>query len=185
MRIVLVLAVVAGCSAAPSERSPATQLTATLVSPVDITLEWRDPGSDGGVVVEFATEPDGRYTILEFLPPGRTTFTHPDLMPRTPFYYRIRPVLGPAARDVAPVATRADVATFTWTDAAGDEEGYLLEVKPKAQPQFRVAAVIDPNVTSYELTTLPEEKDAWFRVRAFRYGAPSNVAHQTTGEDPG
>jgi hypothetical protein len=106
-------------------------------------------------------------------------------MPRTPFYYRIRPVLGAAVQDVVPVAVNADVATFTWTDAAADEEGYLLEVEPPGQPVFRVAAVIDPNVTSYELTTLPEEKGASFRVRAYRLGAPSNLATQTTGAERG
>lgn len=184
----LALAVAAGCSATPpgpASSGPAAdaQLTATLVSPTDITLEWRGPASEAGVVVEFATEPAGRYTILEFLPPGRTTFTHPDLMPRTPFYYRIRPVLGSAVQDVAPVARNADVATFRWADTAGDEEGYLVEVKPPGRAEFRVAAVTDPNVTAYDLTTLPEEQGAAFRVRAFRFGTPSNLASATTGDE--
>ncbi|RCG26598.1 fibronectin type III domain-containing protein [Sphaerisporangium album] len=211
---------------------PEIRLSATLVSPTDITLEWTEgaPGA-AGRIVEFATAPRGQYTILEFVPPGRTTFTHPDLIPQTPFYYRVRPYYGPASQPVevrlpkgefdektqhekhawlnprtipggpvdthpirdartaasaAPSGLRATVmhangVRFTWTDHANDEEGYLLEVRPTDATQFHVAAVMPPDVNSTGLITLPSEKHSFYRVRAFYYGQPSNLAHQTTG----
>ena len=73
---------------------------------------------------------------------------------------------------------------FTWTDHASDEDGYLLEVRPRPNPDFTVAAVLDPDINSTGLTTLPDEKTASFRIRAFYYGTPSNTAHQTTGPEP-
>jgi hypothetical protein len=94
------LALAACTGPAASESSPFV-LDAELVTPTDIALSWHGGTDDAAAnVVEFATEPDGRYTILEFLPPDRTTFEHPDLMPSTPFYYRIRPVHGPASDEV-------------------------------------------------------------------------------------
>ena len=54
---------------------------------------------------------------------------------------------------------------------APNEDGYLLEIKPVGQPQYRVAGFIDPDSTFTELTTLPTER------------TPSNLAHQTTGTD--
>jgi hypothetical protein len=229
----LLVTALAGCSGAPPHKAapePVVRLSATLVSPTDIRLDWKgqDPRA-AGRVVEFATEPRGRYTILRFLPPYQTTFTHPDLIPRTPFYYRLRPVYGPATRPVeiilpagptrekgedfgwvtprkasggpasklsirdpgaAPTDLKATVMDangikFTWTDHADDEEGYLLEMEPAGSPDFHVAAVLDPDVDSFGLITLPDEKHAFFRVRAFYYGKPSNLAHQTTGADRG
>ncbi|MFD3522316.1 fibronectin type III domain-containing protein, partial [Streptomyces sp. NPDC058653] len=95
-----------GCSSEPdtAEKPPRAstgRLAATLDSPIDITLRWKDdePGI-AGRTVEFATEKAGPYTVLEFMPPGRTTYRHPDLMPETPFYYRLRPYFGPASAPV-------------------------------------------------------------------------------------
>lgn len=69
----------------------------------DVLLRW-DGGRSGGsgVVVEFATEVGGPYTVLEFAPPVRRGHLHPDLMPRTTFHYRVRPVVGPASPAVTP-----------------------------------------------------------------------------------
>ncbi|MFI6294164.1 fibronectin type III domain-containing protein [Nonomuraea sp. NPDC050790] len=224
MRTLAVLALALTGCAAPESAQPvaapvAAPLTAVLTTPREVTLSW-PPGDQGaaGRVVEFATEPRGPYTILDFVPPGRTTYTHPDLIPRTTFYYRLRPYYGPASNTVevtlppgpleedlehdwldprtlpgagtapgaAPEHLRATVKHangihFTWTDRSADEEGYLLEVRARGAPGFRVAAVLDPDVNAVGLVTLPEEKRAAYRVRAFRYGEPSEVVTQTTG----
>ncbi|MEV4175467.1 fibronectin type III domain-containing protein [Nonomuraea sp. NPDC049709] len=223
--MMVVLLMVAACSA-PTQHVP-IRLSAELVSPTDITLRWqgRDPAA-AGHVIEFATEPQGRYTILGFLPPEQTTYTHPDLIPRTAFYYRLRPYYGAASAPVdvtlgggpypepaagwsqprtlsgtpegtrpagragaAPASlsatvTRADGIAFRWADTTGDEEGFLLENRPAGRPDFRVVAALDPDVNAFGLVTLPEEGRAAYRVRAVRYGPPSNVVHRTTGGDP-
>jgi len=232
----VLVAGVAGCAtAAPEDDAggePAVRLAATLVSPTDIALEWRGKDPDAvGLIVEVTTEKVGRYTILRFLPPEQSTFAHPDLIPETSFYYRIRPYYGPASRplevalppgpfdersqedshdwanprtvpgkvatepirdtrgggeptDLAATVMHANGIKFTWTDHASDEEGYLLEARPDKSAGYTVAAVLDPNINSAGLITLPDEKKASFRVRTFYYGKPSNVAHQRTGPDP-
>jgi hypothetical protein len=232
----LLVAGLAGCATPPPGQAAAPEtsirLSATLISATDITLEWQNGEPDAaGHIVEFATEPHGRYTILQFLPPHQTTFTHPDLMPETSFHYRVRPFYGPASRpieitlpegpmgsakkddhawaaprsipggpiaehairmasaDAAPTGLKAAVmhangVRFRWTDRAVDEEGYLLEGRPEGSADFGVITVLDPNVNSYGLITLPNEKKSSFRVRAFYYGKPSNLAGRTTGTTP-
>ncbi|HEV2784324.1 MAG TPA: fibronectin type III domain-containing protein [Actinophytocola sp.] len=224
--VVILSAALAGCAGAPAEEGPG--LTATLVSPTEISLGWQGFGDDAvGQVVEFATEPGGPYTILEFLPAGERAYRHADLMPETPFYYRVRAVLGPSSGTVdvvlpdgepsdedtrdghewaaprvlpggvgPPVSIRggggaptgltavvrhADGIWFRWTDNAGDEEGFLIEARPRGHAEFRVAAVVDPNVNSFGLVTLPDEKAAAYRVRTFYFGQQTRVAHQRTG----
>lgn len=97
----LVLCLVAGCAPAAAQ---GIQLSAELRGD-DVTLTWAGNKSD--VVVEFATEPDGEYTILGFLPKSQHSYVHPDLMPATTFYYRVRPVEGRAS-DVATAVPATD-----------------------------------------------------------------------------
>ncbi|WP_308315767.1 fibronectin type III domain-containing protein [Streptomyces sp. ISL-100] len=73
---------------------------------------------------------------------------------------------------------------FTWTDHAGDEEAQLLEARPAGSRSFRPAAVLDPDVNSFGLITLPEEKKASYRIRAIVYGEQSNVVRLKTGAEP-
>jgi hypothetical protein len=219
------LVVLAGCSAATTGAGP--NLTATLTTPTDITLTWHpaDPAA-AGQIVEYTNEAGTNYTILAFLPPTGSTYKHPDLIPQTSFYYRIRPYYGPASTPVdvtlppgeidvstpddgdwarpvtlpgtpagspartasaAPTAVTSTVVNpngirFTWTDNCSDEEGAYLEVKAAGSSDYKVAAVLDPDVNAYGLTTLPEEKQASYRIRPVAYGPATNVAHQTTGD---
>ncbi|GAA3665577.1 hypothetical protein C8D88_107366 [Lentzea atacamensis] len=198
-------------------------LTSELTSPTDVTLRWRPQEGAAGQVVEYANAADGDYVVLEFVPPGKTSYQHPDLIPETGFYYRVRPFSGPASSTVditlppgeevpetdghqwaeprkggggthpvsAPEAVpgnlkaevkHANGILFTWEDHASDEEGYLIELKPAGAADYRVAAQLDPDVTSFGLITLPDEKTVTCRVRPYRFGAPSNLTHQKTGK---
>jgi hypothetical protein len=237
--LLLWLAGAAACQGPPPTEAvprtePATHLTSALLSPFDVALEWSDGGRAdvAGRIVEFATESDGEYTIIQFLPPRQTRFTHPDLVPETTFHYRVRAYHGPASSPVAvtmpddpaagtepddptwaaprvvpqredvirlslrgargagaaPADLRARLRSssgilFTWTDHASDEDGFLLEARPEGSADFAVVAVMDPDVNSFGLLTLPSEKRAAYRVRAFYYGTPSNLVRQTTGPD--
>ena len=72
---------------------------------------------------------------------------------------------------------------FTWTDRASDEAGFLLEARSRGRaPGYEPVVVLDPDVNSTGLITLPTEKQASYRVRAFTYGERSNVVRLTTGE---
>ena len=226
--LVLCCAAVGAALAACSATAPpvaGTSLAATMTSPVDIRLNWTgaDPAA-AGRIVEFATDPAGPWTTLQFMPMGQDSFTHPDLMPQTSFYYRLRPYYGPASDAVTvtvpggstgndtkdwpspatlpggPAATHpvragaASAATglkakvlqsngilFTWTDNASDEEGYLLEDRPAGAADYKVVAVLDRDINSFALITLPDEDTAAYRVRAFYYGPSSNVVTRRTG----
>jgi hypothetical protein len=112
--------VVAGCAPATT---PGIELSSDLTGD-DVTLTWEGHRSD--VVVEFATEPDGRYTVLGFLPRSEHTYVHQDLMPATTFYYRVRPVGGPTS----------DVATSTPATDRVEGEDWLV---PRTVPDPRAA----------------------------------------------
>jgi hypothetical protein len=72
---------------------------------------------------------------------------------------------------------------LTWTDNASDEDGYLVEDEPAGAADYAVVAVLDKDINSFALITLPDEKQASYRVRAFYYGPSSNVVMRRTGGD--
>ncbi|MFC8080940.1 fibronectin type III domain-containing protein [Streptomyces sp. NPDC057307] len=144
----LTLLTLAGCSSTPPDRTAkkegkaqravtTARLAATLDSPVDITLRWQDdePGAAGSTV-EFATEKAGPYTVLEFMAPGRTTYRHPDLMPETPFYYRLRPYFGPAS---APVKVSLPPGEPSEKELTDNQEWMTPRTRTVKGPKVRTA----------------------------------------------
>lgn len=186
--LVVALALLAGCSTA----APQPGFTATLVSPTDIELAWPDDDpAAAGTMVEYATDPAGPWTTLQFLPAHRSSYRHPDLIPETPFYYRVRPFYGPVSPEVLvgqPGAFHASVSAdrtvkFTWTDQTTDEDGFLVEIRRPGAPGFEPIEVSDPDTTSCVLSLLDGEQGSAYRLRTLHYGPVSPVAHQTTGKD--
>src|SRR6266545_3197625 len=137
------------------------------------------------------------------------TYTHADLMPGTTFYYRVRSYFGPTSPPVdvtlppGPVDENAPQADQPWarprkvdrgpvatrpvrgaTGDAGAPTDFMATPMPAGGGDFSVAAVLDPDINSTGLLTLPNQRSATFRVRAFYYGPASNIAHQKTGGQP-
>jgi hypothetical protein len=205
-----------------------TELTATLVDPINIDLKWKDNASnEAGYFVEYSPDADGNFLIVEALPPNTTSFRHPHLLPHTRFVYRVRPYFGDPsnvaqfttaaegppqqAADPAPeneghsnaqslhsVATLPSAAPTHLTaelvppagvklvgeDHAADADGYVFEIKPPWEPDFKVSGFLKAGTRSLVSYAFPFATTFSVRVRAFIYGSPSNVAEQTTGADP-
>ncbi|MFC3456201.1 fibronectin type III domain-containing protein [Amycolatopsis speibonae] len=204
--VLLAVALAAGCAEEP-------RFSATLTDPVNVDLSWPDDDPDAaGRIVEYTTDPRGAYTILRFVPPRQTAYRHPDLMPETRFYYRIRPfygavsdavtVSGPAVggsagppvslrtsgQAAAPAAFRAEPAPeemvrFSWADRSSDEDGFLVEIKKPGADGFVPIEVSDPGTTSAGLASMPGEAGASYRLRAFYYGPASPVLDLVSGKD--
>jgi hypothetical protein len=93
----------AGCSrSTPSPAADTLRLSASIISPVDIALEWHGPATNAaGHVLEYTNDPEKEgYVPLGFFPPNHTKYIHPRLIPETTFYYRVRPYYGPTSNTV-------------------------------------------------------------------------------------
>ncbi|MGW3961673.1 fibronectin type III domain-containing protein [Amycolatopsis sp. NPDC005003] len=172
--LAVVALLAASCSAAP----PA--FTATLTSPTEVVLSWPDDGA--GHRVDYANDPAGPWTTLRFLPPHVTSYRHPDLIPETPFHYRVQPFTGPLSTELH-VVPAGDTVTFSWPDRTRDEAGFLLEIRRPGAPEFDPVEVTGPDVTTCALSLLPGEEGSAYRLRALYYGPLSPVVHQTTGKE--
>ena len=150
--LLVCLALLAGCSAPekpPAAATPAgtpapaaaggIRLTTTMASPYDVDLSWQDPAAGfGGHIVEFATDPNGEYTILGFLPPETSTFRHPDLIPDTTMYYRVRAYYGPVSNTIE-IALPDSLTDAAYAKAFEKEEDYAWAA-PQTVPASGVLA---------------------------------------------
>jgi hypothetical protein len=69
-----------------------TDLTATLVTPVNVILRWKDNSEDEeGYLLETSTNPNQGFYVLGLFPPNTTEFEIPDRLPaETTMYFRVR-----------------------------------------------------------------------------------------------
>jgi len=106
--LILLVSGWAGCSTGPASRdikttdakafAAPTKLTATLASPIDIDLRWKDNATaEAGYFVEYSPNADKDYVIIEALPPNSTKYRHAHLLPQTRFVFRVRPFFGPVS----------------------------------------------------------------------------------------
>jgi hypothetical protein len=83
--------------------------------------------------------------------------------------------------EAAPASLSAGLSSATnvdlrWEDRAKDEDGYLVEMKTDLNEVPMIFALLPPDSTSFKKTHLPPGTGCDFRVRAFFYGSPSNLA---------
>lgn len=192
----------------PADANDAGIRLSASITGDDVTLAWE--GHRGDVVVEFATEPDGRYTILGFVPRAQSAYEHPDLMPATTFYYRVRPVEGPASdvETAVPATDRAEGEDWLVPRTVPDERA---APRPGGAPANLLVESVGPEALRLTWTDNATDEEGYlvehevggrfevafvvdanvnyvglvadegtYRVRAYRFGETSNVVSERT-----
>jgi hypothetical protein len=140
----------------PSAPASPITLTATLATPVDIDLSWKNaaPAETQVYAVEWTTDPELGFTVLEYVGPDQTTFRHPRLMPETPQYYRLRPLHGQAPAPVR-VTLPADLQEKDYVIRMESPEDFSWGVpfKEPATSPMRMFALRDPKTASRAIPT--------------------------------
>ncbi|HEY0803714.1 MAG TPA: fibronectin type III domain-containing protein [Pseudonocardiaceae bacterium] len=193
--VLVLLIALAGCGSTSAPKSadppPSIQLTATLVSPTNIALSWHDGGtSPAGHIVEYATAPNGPFTILGFLPASQTTYAHRDLMPTTAFYYRVRPFYGPASHtvDVALPPGAYNDQDQAWATPRSVPQAVVKQsvrdprTASAAAPTNLTATVVNPNGIKFAWTDHASDADGYL-VESKPAGSPDFNAIQLLGPD--
>ena len=92
---------------------------------------------------------------------------------------RAQPAAAPAEL-AAKLGASPTTVELRWKDCASDEDGYLVEMMPEGERDFKISALLPPDATSYRMTGLAAETPYAFRVRAFFHRDSSAVAQVTT-----
>lgn len=73
---------------------------------------------------------------------------------------------------------------LTWTDHASDEEGTMIEVKNEGESDFKMVALVQPDVNSFGWAFAPPVRKGIVRIRPYYFGEPSELKHLTTPKEP-
>jgi titin len=198
---------VASATTFPNAPTAPSNLTATTVSNSQIDLAWQDNANNEiGFIIERKLGAGGAYAPVDTVDANVTFFSSTGLTGSTQYFYRVRAYNtggSSAYSNEANATTQVDppgaptnlTATamssariaLAWTDNAGNELGYKIELKIGAAGAYAEIDEVGPNVTSYESTGLDADTQYFYRVRAYSadgFSAYSNEANATTLPDP-
>ncbi|PRY44060.1 putative secreted protein (Por secretion system target) [Spirosoma oryzae] len=182
------------------------RLTATAVSFSQITLQWADlSGNESGFQLERSSTGTDGWAKVADVAANATTYSDPNLSPRTRYFYRIRAVNAAGASDysnvadattpdsppAAPTQLTATAASTTqinlqWTDASDNETGFDLERSTDGATFTKIADVA-ANATTYSDQGLTPNTRYFYRIRAKNAvgtSAYSAVVDATTPDVP-
>ena len=184
----------------PTPSGPSS-LAAKTASASQINLTWKDnSGIEQGFKVERATSSSGPWTQIGTTAANDVTYSATSLSSGTTYYFRVRayntggnsPYSGVASAttsDVVPGAPSALAATavsgsqinLTWTQGAGNEDGFKIERGTSASGPWTQIATVGINATSYSNAGLLGNTRYYYRVRS--YNTAGNSAYSNTAND--
>lgn len=195
---------VGGCSAERKAEGPPpeavhapTELTAVLAGANHIELRWKDnAANEAGYFVEYTSDPDDPFVLLNAVPRNATMALHPDLAPDTRFIYRVIPFFGEAS-NVAEVTTgKVTGATPPPAETAEPEPGpsgdkSLRTTAAEAAPAALTAHLLAPTRVGLEWKDRSSDEDGYLvegtagidDFRVFAYVEP-NVTSYTVDDLP-
>jgi hypothetical protein len=124
-------------NAATKEEAGPAELTGTFVSPVSLSLRWRDRAADeDGYLIEATTDPERGFDAVALLPADTISFTIPGLPPDTKCYFRVRAFYyGQPSNVVEETTGKEPAGYYQKRDAAAEAEAKKQEAKSKSPPE--------------------------------------------------
>jgi hypothetical protein len=185
-------------------------LTATLVGPFQVDLEWLDAsGSELGFRIERALDAGFTTGLASFtVPPDATTHSDVTVQPGTTYFYRViafnadaeappsnvievatpgQPPEAPSGLAGIPTGpgVRPVTVSLTWVDASSAEAGFELQrsLDPAFPPADTLSWLLPANVTSFVDDQAQSARTYRYRIRAFN-GIGASAWSETTVVTP-
>ncbi len=198
---------VADATTLPNPPNAPSGLSAIAVSNKRIDLTWQDNATNElGFFIERKTGAGGAYAVIDTVSANVKIYSSLGLAASTEYFYQVRAfnaggysvysnaanattqIDPPAAPGgLAATAVSNNQINLAWTDNAGNEDGFNIELKISAPGTYTQIATVAANATSYSSTGLDAGTLYFYRVRAFNStgnSSYSNEAQTATLPDP-
>ena len=181
-----------------------SNLTATAISSTQIRLTWTDNSSDETrFYIERKTGASGTYSTLAYVYANVTTYTDTSALHNTEYFYRVRAY---NAGGYSPYSNEASTTTptltlnapsnltvtalsssqirLTWADNSSEEAYFYIERKTGASGTYSTLTYVGANVTTYTNSSLSQNTEYYYRVRAYNAGAYSAYSNEVSATTP-
>ncbi len=176
---------------------PPTDLTATVLSPTRIQLDWKDNADNENRYVIDHKTPSTSWSPLETVAPNSETWTVADLSPDTEHSFRVKAANSQHESDWSNVATvttgtfdppanltatghSSEEVMLTWDDNTDGEEGYELEYR-KPGDSWMSAGGAAADAEKAMLGGLEANTTYDFRIRAFAGNIATDYSNTAQG----
>jgi len=177
----------------PGAPATPTGLTATVLTPTSIRLNWTDAASTESGYYIYRALLGGAFTRIATLSANVTTYTSSPLTPQTAYSYRVSsfnasgesapatvnattPPLAPAApTGLTAAALDATSISLAWSDPSANESGFYI-YRALAGGSFIRIATLSSNTTAYVSSGLTAGTAYSYRVSAFNVTGESAFA---------
>ena len=80
--------------------------------------------------------------------------------------------------DLTATAASSSTVNIAWNDNSDNENGFLIERRLRAEPDYTVIASLKANLTSYADTGLPASTSFSYRIKAYNYSGSSLYSNE-------
>ena len=156
-------------------------LAVKIRTATSVILSWNEMENVNSYVIEIKDLTYDKYTIIQTLPKGSSTFLYEDLLGNSNYTFRIKIVFGNIESEYSSVqiltpkalnspnltasATYIDAIKLTWK-AVPEANNYIIDRKNLATNSFEQIIKVDPNILTYDDKSLIVNTLYTYRVKA-------------------
>ena len=177
-----------------------TNLSAQATAVGEITLNWEDNSSaESGYIIERGEGNPVVFTVLDTAAANATAYIDNSVGEEVTYTYRVKAfnassqsdysneqsvtslfsdVLAPT--DLTLVANEIGSVTIGWTDNSDNEDGFIIERGSGSPIAYSVLDSVGANVTSYKDSTITDNTEYTYRVKAFNVHTTSVYSNLLT-----
>jgi fibronectin type 3 domain-containing protein len=165
-----------------------------------VNLSWTDGSTnEQGFKIDRKTGTSGTWSEIATVGANTTTYQSTGLSANTTYYYRVRAYNGTGdsaytneafattqATQTTPAnptnltaqAASASQINLSWTDNAGNEQGFKIERKTGVSGTWSQIDTVGANITTYQSTGLSANTTYYYRVRAYNGAGDSAYSNE-------
>lgn len=177
---------------------PPQELKATIVTPTEVILGWKDcSNNESGFTIERKTGEDGEWGEIGTVSADTVQFDDRNVKENVQYYYRVKALdntyynsasyseeievvtglpKAPSNLELTPVSS--SLVRLKWKDNSDNESGFIIERRSFNGVVYSEIARTDANETTYLNDGMPASVRYYYRIKAYNRTGSSSYSNE-------